>query len=256
MKSSNKKIICRVTISLILLLTVSCSSKKTLIVPVPDNNNSQGEVAIGQDDRTTVIDSPMTAAEVDAQGRVEKEVIPRSNKKTLIVLLPDDNNSQGKIAIGQGDRMTVIDSPMTAAEVDAQGRVQKEAISQAEVDKIFAEALAAQPPKQISFILYFEEGSTDVLEGSKNTLSELFEEVSKRQAVEVQVTGHTDTFGREVDNDRLSTERMQTIKEMFIKRGLQASFIRAVGRGERELLIQTPDNVREPRNRRVEVIVR
>jgi outer membrane protein OmpA-like peptidoglycan-associated protein len=49
---------------------------------------------------------------------------------------------------------------------------------------------------------------------------------------------------------------MQTIKEWFIKRGLQASFIRAVGRGERELLIQTPDNVREPRNRRVEVIVR
>ena len=232
MKSSNKKIICRVTISLILLLTVSCSSKKTLI------------------------DSPMTAAEVDAQGRVEKEAISCSSKKTLIVLLPDDNNSQGKLAIGQGDRMTVIDSPMTAAEVDAQGRVEKKAISQAEVDKIFAEVLAALPPKQISFILYFEEGSTEVLEGSKNTLSELFEEVSKRQAVEVQVTGHTDTFGREADNDRLSTERMQTIKEMFIKRGLQASFIRAVGRGERELLIQTPDNVREPRNRRVQVIVR
>lgn len=203
MKSSNKKIICRVTISLILLLTVSCSSKRT-----------------------------------------------------LIVLLPDDNNSQGEVVIGQGDRMTVIDSPMTAAEVDSRGRVEKKAISQAEVDKIFAEALAALPPKQISFILYFKEGSTEVLEGSKNTLSELFEEVSKRQAVEVQVTGHTDTVGGEADNDRLSTERMQTIKEMFIKRGLQASFIRAVGRGERELLIQTPDNVREPRNRRVQVIVR
>ena len=206
MKSSNKKIICLATISLILLLTVYCSSKKT-----------------------------------------------------LIVLLPDDNNSQGEVAVGQGDRMTVLDSPMTAVEVDAQGRVEKRAISQGDVDKTFAEVLAAQPPKQISFIfyfLYFEEGSTDVLERSKNTLSELFEEVSKRQAVEVQVTGHTDTLGSEVDNDRLSTERAQSIREMLIKRGLQASFIRAVGRGERELLIQTPDNVREPRNRRVEVIVR
>lgn len=203
MKSSNKRISCWVIISLILLLTVSCSSKRT-----------------------------------------------------LVVLLPDYNSPQGKLAIGQGERMTVLDSPMTAAEVDAQGRVEKKAITQAEVDKTFAEALAAWPPKQISFILYFKEGSTDVLEGSKNTLSELFEEVSKRQAVEVQVTGHTDTVGSEADNDRLSTERMQTIKEMFIKRGLQATFIRAVGRGERELLIQTPDNVREPRNRRVEVIVR
>ena len=203
MKSSNKRISCWIIISLILLLTVSCSSKRT-----------------------------------------------------LVVLLPDYNSPQGKLAIGQGERMTVLDSPMTAAEVDAQGRVEKKAITQAEVDKTFAEALAAWPPKQISFILYFKEGSTDVLEGSKNTLSELFEEVSKRQAVEVQVTGHTDTVGSEADNDRLSTERMQTIKEMFIKRGLQATFIRAVGRGERELLIQTPDNVREPRNRRVEVIVR
>lgn len=203
MKSSNKRISCWVIISLILLLTVSCSSKRT-----------------------------------------------------LVVLLPDYNSPQGELAIGQGERMTVLDSPMTAAEVDAQGRVEKKAITQAEVDKTFAEALAAWSPKQISFILYFKEGSTDVLEGSKNTLSELFEEVSKRQAVEVQVTGHTDTVGSEADNDRLSTERMQTIKEMFIKRGLQATFIRAVGRGERELLIQTPDNVREPRNRRVEVIVR
>jgi OOP family OmpA-OmpF porin len=203
MKSSNKRISCWVIISLLLLFTVSCSTKKT-----------------------------------------------------LVVLLPDYNSPQGKLAIGQGERMTVLDSPMTAAEVDAQGRVEKEAITQAEVDKTFAEALAALPPQQISFILYFEEGSTEVLEGSKNTLSELFEEVSKRQAVEVQVTGHTDTVGGQADNDRLSKERMQTIKEWFIKRGLQASFIRAVGRGERELLIQTPDNVREPRNRRVEVIVR
>ena len=179
-----------------------------------------------------------------------------SSKKTMVVLLPDDNNPQGGLTIGEGDSMTVIHSPMTAVEVNARGRVEKSSISQKEVDKSFAEVLAAQPPEKISFILYFEEGTTNVLDESKETLSELFEEVSKRQAVEVQVTGHTDTVGREVDNDRLSTDRAQAIKEMLIERGLRASFIRAVGRGERELLVQTPDNVRERRNRRVEVIVR
>jgi outer membrane protein OmpA-like peptidoglycan-associated protein len=80
--------------------------------------------------------------------------------------------------------------------------------------------------------------------------------VAKRQAVEVQVTGHTDTLGKESDNDRLSEERAQAVKEMLIAQGLKSNFIRAVGRGERELLIPTPDNVREPKNRRVEVIVR
>lgn len=179
-----------------------------------------------------------------------------STQKSLIVMLPEDENFHGGVTVGEGERMTVIDSPMTGAVVDSRGRVTKVTMSQAEVDETFAEALAALPPEKISFVLYFEEGSTNILEESKDTLSELFEEVSKRKAVEVQVTGHTDTVGRDVDNDRLSAERAETIKEMLIRCGLQASFIRAVGRGERELFIQTPDNVREPRNRRVEIIVR
>ena len=72
----------------------------------------------------------------------------------------------------------------------------------------------------------------------------------------MQVTGHTDTVGREENNDKLSTERAGVIKNMLIEQGLQAGFIRAVGRGERELLVPTANNFSEPKNRRVEVIVR
>ena len=179
-----------------------------------------------------------------------------SSTKALIVLLPDENHVHGGLAISQDDGVTVLDAPMTAARVDTRGRVEKEAITKAEAEKIFGEALATLPPKPISFTLYFEEGSTVLLEDSKNTLLELFAEVAKRQAVEVQVTGHTDTLGKESDNDQLSEERAQAIKEMLIAQGLKSNFIRAVGRGSRELLILTPPNVREPRNRRVEVIVR
>jgi OmpA-OmpF porin, OOP family len=179
-----------------------------------------------------------------------------SSTKALIVLLPDENGAHGAAAIGKGDGVTVVDAPMTAARVDSGGRVEKEAITQAEVDKNFGEALAALPPKPISFTLYFEEGSTVVLKDSKNTLMELFEEVAKRQAAEVEVIGHTDTLGKVSDNDRLSEERAQAVREMLIAQGLKSNFIRAVGRGSRELLVPTPDNVREPRNRRVEVIVR
>jgi outer membrane protein OmpA-like peptidoglycan-associated protein len=179
-----------------------------------------------------------------------------SSTKTLIVLLPDENHAHGAVAISQGDGATVLNTPMTAVRVDTRGRVEKEAITKAEVEKHFGELLATLPPKPISFTLYFEEGSTDLVEDSKNTLLELFAEVAKRQAVEVQVTGHTDTLGKESDNDRLSEGRAQAIKGVLIAQGLKSNFIRAVGRGSRELLIPTPPNVREPRNRRVEVIVR
>ncbi len=179
-----------------------------------------------------------------------------SSKKTLVVLLPEDNNPNSAVAIGQGDGMTVIDEPLTSASVGARGRVEKETITSAEVEQTFAQALAAQPPAQISFTLYFQEGSAIVLPESRDTLAELFSEVAKRQAVEVQVTGHTDTVGQQTDNDLLSTRRAEVIRNMLIEQGLQANFIRAVGRGERELLTTTPDNFREPKNRRVEVIVR
>jgi outer membrane protein OmpA-like peptidoglycan-associated protein len=179
-----------------------------------------------------------------------------SSKKTVVVLLPEEDNPNSAVAVGEGDRLTVIDKPLTAASIGSQGRVEQAEMTTAEVAQTFSQALAAQPPAPISFTLYFHEGSTRVLPQSRQTLEALFAEVARRQAVEVQVTGHTDTVGRERDNDRLSAQRAEVIKNMLIGNGLQADFIRAVGRGERELLVPTANNIREPQNRRVEVIVR
>ena len=116
------------------------------------------------------------------------------------------------------------------SKIDARGRVKQEAINQAEVDRIFQAALAAQPPKPISFILYFEEGQTQVTPESQARLEALFAEVDRRQAVEVQITGHTDRVGSVADNDRLSLARAQAVWDMLGQLGLRSDFIRAVGR--------------------------
>jgi OmpA-OmpF porin, OOP family len=179
-----------------------------------------------------------------------------STTKALVVLLPEEDGTLGSVAIGEGDRPTILNAPLTAAKIDARGRVKQEVISQAELERIFGPALAAQPPKAISFILYFEEGRTKVMPDSQSILEALFDEVAGRKAVEVQITGHTDRLGSVADNDRLSVERAQAVREMLIQRGLRSGLIRAVGRGEREPLVPTPDEQSEPRNRRVEVIVR
>lgn len=180
-----------------------------------------------------------------------------STPKTRVVLLPvEDSDSKGAVVVGEGSTATVLDEPMTAAEVGSSGRVKTREVTQEEVEKDFSAALAATPPKPISFTLYFKTGTTTIMDVSKAELEELFAEVASRKAVEVQITGHTDTAGTLANNDKLSTQRAEVIKEMLISEGLQSNFIRAVGRGERELLIQTPDNVHEGKNRRVEVIVR
>ena len=183
-------------------------------------------------------------------------IISCSSSRTRVVLLPEEDGTAGAIAVEQKNRVTVLDKPMTAAEIGSGGKVEQSEVTEKQVQQDFASALAAQPPEAISFTLYFEEGTTVVLKKSRPTLAALFREVARRQAVEVQVTGHTDTVGSEVDNDRLSANRAELIKDMLVEQGLRASFIRAVGRGEREPLVPTADNVQLPENRRVEVIVR
>jgi outer membrane protein OmpA-like peptidoglycan-associated protein len=179
-----------------------------------------------------------------------------SSTKTLVVLLPEDQHHPSAVVVGDNTQATVLDTPLSAAKVDAQGRVRKDTMTREEVERTFATVLAAQPPKPRSFTLYFEEDSTTVSAGSQAVLATLLAEVAQRRAVEVQVTGHTDRVGPEAYNDRLSQERAEAVRDMLVRAGLQASFTRAVGRGEREPLVPTPDEHPEPRNRRVEVIVR
>ena len=176
--------------------------------------------------------------------------------KTLVVLFPEEGNTASAVTVGEGSRATVLDKPYSAAAIDRQGNIAGRMLSAEEANRTFADALAAQPPPPLSFMLYFETNSAEVTAASRPTLDALLAEVAKRTAVEVQVTGHTDRVGNPIDNDRLSLQRAEAVRAMLIKRGIQSSFLRAVGRGEREPLIATPDEQPEPRNRRVEVIVR
>ena len=81
-------------------------------------------------------------------------------------------------------------------------------------------------------------------------------EIARRPGAEVQVTGHTDTVGSDADNDVLSQKRAEEILNVLVAKGFDRSIMSAVGRGERELKEATADNVGNPVNRRVEVIVR
>jgi outer membrane protein OmpA-like peptidoglycan-associated protein len=112
------------------------------------------------------------------------------------------------------------------------------------------------PPPPAKFTLYFVEGATRLTPESEPELKKVFAEIARRPGAEVQITGHTDTVGKDADNDLLSLNRARDIREALVGQGLNPTISRAVGRGERELLIQTPDNTAEPRNRRVEITVR
>lgn len=177
-------------------------------------------------------------------------------KNELIVLLPDENGKVGALDVSNKGGTVALTEALAAARAGEDG-VEATKVSQDEVQKTFAAALAAEPPAPVSYVLYFRSGTTTLVAGSEAQLRAMLTDARSRAAVDIQVTGHTDTMGSLERNDRLALKRAEAVVDWLISdSGVDPRMIRAVGRGEREPLVPTGDNVAEARNRRVEIFVR
>jgi outer membrane protein OmpA-like peptidoglycan-associated protein len=116
--------------------------------------------------------------------------------------------------------------------------------------------MEALPGVPASFILYFLEGKDELTLESKVELDKVFGELKRRPLPDIVVIGHTDTVGGLDYNDKLSRARADRLREMLMELGIPGERLQAAGRGKRELLVPTDDNVSEARNRRVEINVR
>jgi outer membrane protein OmpA-like peptidoglycan-associated protein len=174
----------------------------------------------------------------------------------LYVLLPSAEGKTGELSVDSAGRVTTLDQPYAAARVKEPGRVEAGTVTEQEARQAFGPALAAQPGRPVSFILYFLEGRDELTPESKQIVVAIPDEIAKRPASEIIVTGHTDRVGSVPFNDALSLRRAERVRDELVKAGVAADRIRVEGRGEREPLVPTPDEVAEPRNRRVEISVR
>lgn len=172
-----------------------------------------------------------------------------------VVLLPEKDGRAAAVAVKQGDKEVVLDQPYAAAHATAIGpRAYRS--SPEEVEARFASALAAQPGRVASFTLYFVEGRDELTDESKQVVDRILSEIAKRPVPDVLVVGHTDAVGNDTSNDALGLQRAEAVRSALIKLGIPANDVHAISRGKRELAIPTPDGVAEPRNRRVEILVR
>ena len=174
----------------------------------------------------------------------------------LFVVVPGSDGHVGKIVVRKWGFPHVVDTPYGAERVGAFGFLQSETLTAAEVRAAFGPTLEALPPKPASFTLYFLEGRDELTEASRAELDKVFNELKNRPLPDIMVIGHTDSVGGLDYNDRLSLARAERLRELLVELGLPTERIQAAGRGKRELLVPTDDNVPEPRNRRVEISVR
>jgi OOP family OmpA-OmpF porin len=123
-----------------------------------------------------------------------------------------------------------------------------------------SEAAAPPPPAPAavtppSFMVFFDWDRSDLSVQALATIKQAADAYRTKGNARVTATGHTDTSGPDDYNIALSLRRANTVKDALVRSGVPATAISVIGRGKAQPLVQTGDGVREPQNRRVEIVV-
>jgi len=120
------------------------------------------------------------------------------------------------------------------------------------------EAAPPPPPPPVSspsFMVFFDWDRSNLSAQALQTIKQAAAAFKAKGNARITATGHTDTSGPENYNMALSLRRANAVKDALVREGVPATAIAVVGRGEQGLLVPTPDGVREPQNRRVEIVI-
>ncbi|TWT10118.1 OmpA family protein [Reyranella sp. CPCC 100927] len=126
--------------------------------------------------------------------------------------------------------------------------------------KFGAPAPAAAPPPVPStpttqYIVFFDFDRATLTAQAQATIKQAADAAKSGNRTRVGVTGHADRAGGDAYNMALSLRRANAVKDALVREGIPATGITVVGRGESQPLVPTADGVREPQNRRVEIVL-
>lgn len=181
-----------------------------------------------------------------------------STPATRVILLPQPDGTASAVVVSTEDGEETLARPYLRATAKAGARGAP-TIDQVDPARLRAEhrpLFDMAPPAALHYTVFFDIGDTELTAGSQAVMRQAMTAALSRSGGEIIVTGHTDTVGSTARNDELSLGRARQVRQLFVNENFPASRIEAVGRGERELAVQTPDEVDEPRNRRVTIEVR
>jgi outer membrane protein OmpA-like peptidoglycan-associated protein len=111
------------------------------------------------------------------------------------------------------------------------------------------------PPMAPSFMVFFDWDRSNLSQQALATIKQAAGVFKTKGQARITATGHTDTSGPEAYNMALSLRRANAVKDALVREGVPAQAITVIGKGENGLLVQTGPDVREPQNRRVEIVI-
>ena len=122
-----------------------------------------------------------------------------------------------------------------------------------------APAAYTPPPVQTpaaphSYLVFFDFNKSDLTSQATQIVDQAASNAGPAHVTRLTVTGHTDTVGSDAYNMRLSRRRAESVAARLEKDGIASSEIEIVAKGKRDLLVPTADGVKEPQNRRVQIV--
>jgi iron complex outermembrane receptor protein len=114
--------------------------------------------------------------------------------------------------------------------------------------------VVAPAPAPKSYLVFFDFNKSDLTPQAVTIVDQAAHNAGPAKVTQLTVTGHTDTVGSDAYNMRLSRRRAESVAAQLEKDGIPSSEIAIIAKGKRDLLVPTSDGVKEPQNRRVQIV--
>jgi len=119
-----------------------------------------------------------------------------------------------------------------------------------------APAAVPAPAPARSYLVFFDWDKATLTDRARQIIKEAADNSTRVQYTRIEVNGYTDTSGTKQYNQGLSIRRARAVQAELVKDGVPANAITIQGFGDNNLLVPTGPGVREPQNRRVEIIIK
>jgi outer membrane protein OmpA-like peptidoglycan-associated protein len=116
--------------------------------------------------------------------------------------------------------------------------------------------VAQAPAPARTYLVFFDWDRADLNDRARQIVAEAAQNSTRVQTTRIEVSGHADRSGTPQYNQRLSQRRADAVAAELERRGVPRSAIVVQAFGESRPLVPTADGVREPQNRRVEIVLR
>jgi outer membrane protein OmpA-like peptidoglycan-associated protein len=117
-------------------------------------------------------------------------------------------------------------------------------------------AMPAPPPAEARrvFLVFFDWDRATITSEGMGIVQQAADAYKSGAPVQIQVTGYTDRSGSPGYNQRLSERRANAVAGALARLGVPRNEMTVGGRGESDNRVPTAAGVREPQNRRVEIV--